>query len=84
MGSGAAIYYDPHGIEKMSEILLRFVEPYMELVTTDEALEKLLTVAIVAWNAAMLPPNERARLSRRPRRRFQPRPVPISGPCSTR
>jgi hypothetical protein len=65
LGPDAQIYYDPRGLEKMSAILLRFVEPYMELVTTDEAMEKLLTVAIVAWNAAMLSPDEREKLIRK-------------------
>ena len=65
LGPDAQIYYDPRGVEKMSEVLLRFVEPYMDLVTTDEALEKLLAVALVAWNAAIVSPDERETLIRK-------------------
>jgi hypothetical protein len=66
LGPDAGIYYyDLRGVEKMSEVLLRFIEPYMDLVTTDEALEKLVAVALVAWNAAMLSPDERETLIRK-------------------
>jgi hypothetical protein len=58
---GLAVY-DLPGVAKMSEVLLDFVEPYRDLVGTDEALRKLLTVAMVAWNAALLPPSDREEL----------------------
>jgi hypothetical protein len=34
LGPDAAIYYDLRGVEKMSAVLLRFIEPYMDLVET--------------------------------------------------
>jgi len=60
----AAIIQDPPGMAKMSEVLLDFVEPYMESAATEEELRKLLTVACVAWNAVLLPPTERKKLIR--------------------
>ena len=39
----------------MSEVLMAFVEPYIESASTEEAHRKLLMLAIVAWNAALLP-----------------------------
>jgi hypothetical protein len=58
----AEIFYGPRGGRKMSQILLEFVEPYRDSATTEESLQKLLTVAMIAWNAAMLSPSERQRL----------------------
>lgn len=48
----------PDGV-KMSDVLEAFVEPYRELVDTKDAFYKLLTIAIVAWNAALLPAQKR-------------------------
>jgi hypothetical protein len=42
----------------MSEVLTDFVEPYLEFADTDEAQRKLLTLAIMAWNASFLPEEE--------------------------
>ncbi|MFQ5811959.1 MAG: hypothetical protein ACE5I2_02020 [Anaerolineae bacterium] len=39
----------------MSEVLTAFIEPYIESASTEEAHRKLLMLAIVAWNAALLP-----------------------------
>ena len=41
--------------EKMSVVIESFVEPYLEMVEEDEAVKRLITLAIVAWNAALLP-----------------------------
>jgi len=60
----AVIVYDPPGAAKMSEVLEEFVKPYWELATTEDAMRKLLTVACVAWNAALLPPTEREKMIR--------------------
>jgi len=56
----------------MSEVLLDFVEPYRELAATEEALRKLLTLASVAWNAALLPPAKREALLRSTEDRLPP------------
>jgi hypothetical protein len=46
--------------EKMSEVLWEFVAPYMPLAPDREAVEKLLALAIAAWNVALFPGGERA------------------------
>lgn len=53
---------NPSGAEKMSEVLGDFVEPYMGAATTKEAYQKLITLGITAWNAALLPEAERSRM----------------------
>jgi len=42
----------------MSEVLKDFVQPYLESADTKEAYRKLLTLAILAWNVALLPEKE--------------------------
>src|SRR5215831_16721537 len=46
--------------EKMSEVLWEFVAPYMPLAPEREAVEKLLAMAIAAWNVTLFPVGERA------------------------
>lgn len=43
----------------MSEALKEFIEPYRKLVSTEEAYRKLLVTAIIAWNMALFPLEER-------------------------
>jgi hypothetical protein len=52
---GPSVDFDAPGGIKMSEILDEFVEPFMHLVDGEEALRKLLTLGVVAWNAALGP-----------------------------
>lgn len=56
------IIHNPPGQEKMSEVLRKFVAPYWHIPDPDneEAIRKLITTAIVAWNTALLPEAERA------------------------
>ncbi len=49
----------PAGAAKMSEVLLDFIEPYSDQWRTLEELKKLLSLAIVAWNAALISGDER-------------------------
>jgi hypothetical protein len=46
--------------EKMSEVLWKFLAPYMPLAPDREAVEKLLAMAIAAWNVTLFPVGERA------------------------
>jgi len=46
--------------EKMSEVLWEFLAPYTPLAPDREAMEKLLAMAIVAWNVPLFPGGERA------------------------
>jgi len=44
---------------KMSEVLEAFIAPYCEIADTEEALKKLLTIAVVAWNTTLFPVQDR-------------------------
>src|SRR3712207_5677137 len=48
----------PEGEAKMSEVLEDFIAPYKHQVDTEEAMQKLLTVAVVAWNASFFSESE--------------------------
>jgi hypothetical protein len=52
----------PEGVEKMSEVLTDFIEPYADVWKTEEELNKFLFVASIAWNAALLQGDERDKL----------------------
>jgi hypothetical protein len=54
----------PEGAEKMSEVLTDFIEPYADLWKTEDELYRLLDVASVAWNAALMSGEERDKLIR--------------------
>jgi len=54
------VVYAPNQAEKMSEVLLDFIEPYKEFADTTEAMHRLITTALVAWNTALLPEAEQA------------------------
>ena len=56
---GSRVVYDPPGREKMSEVLEDFVAPYRELADTEDAFRRLLDLGMFAWNAALLPEDER-------------------------
>jgi hypothetical protein len=56
---GSKVVYEPAGREKMSEVLEDFVEPYRDLADTEDAFRKLLNLAVLAWNAALLPEGQR-------------------------
>ena len=47
---------------KLSTVLLEFIEPFNKDAPTREAYEKLITMAIIAWNAAILSGKERKSL----------------------
>ena len=57
---GHEFVYAPEQAEKMSEVLRDFIEPYIEFADTPEAMRRLITVALVAWNTALLPEAEQA------------------------
>jgi hypothetical protein len=53
---------NPPGQERMSDVLDDFVSPYADSAATKEEFETLLTLAITAWNAALLPEAERSQM----------------------
>ena len=54
------VVIEPVGKERMSEVLMEFVEPYSGQWETLEELDKLLSFASIAWNAALLPSSKQA------------------------
>ena len=49
----------PPGELKMSDVLKEFVEPYADTWRNEEELGRLLVLAIIAWNTALQPLEER-------------------------
>jgi hypothetical protein len=54
------VVIDPPRLEKMSDVLESFVEPWMTSDMTVDAYRRLLTLGMAAWNAALLPADKRA------------------------
>ena len=54
-----AFIYNPPGQIKMSEVLMDFIEPYESMLHSEEDYRKIISTALVAWNAALLPEPER-------------------------
>jgi hypothetical protein len=53
------LVHNPPGMERMSEVLEQFVEPYwVEVPDTAEDFRRILSIGVVAWNAALLPDDE--------------------------
>ncbi len=50
------------GAEKMSEVILDFLAPYLEQTTSAADFEKVVTVGIIAWNAAVASGKAREKL----------------------
>jgi hypothetical protein len=53
---------NPQGEVKMSEVLEEFVEPYLDFARNRSEREKLFSLAVVAWNLALIPENERQQI----------------------
>ncbi len=45
--------------QKMSEVIANFAQPWLELAKTEEQHKTLLRLALLAWNAALLPEAKR-------------------------
>ena len=56
------VVFAPPGVEKMSEVLQDFLAPYWDSADTPEKMHQLLSVAIIAWNSALMPAAERDKL----------------------
>jgi RNA binding exosome subunit len=52
------IVVDPKGVQKMSEVLEEFVEPYLPSAQGHQQTKALFAMAIVAWNISLLPDAE--------------------------
>jgi len=51
----ALVIENPPGIEKMSDLLSEFAEPYVEFASTEEDYKGLIGMAALAWNLAACP-----------------------------
>lgn len=60
--TGQELRFGPSSGEKMSEVLSEFIEPWIEVADTRAAYDRLIGTAILAWNAALLPKNERQKM----------------------
>jgi hypothetical protein len=58
---GQKVIFQSSG-QKMSEVLLQFIEPFKKYATTTQAYEKLIVLAILASNAALLEGADRQNL----------------------
>src|SRR5437870_10891073 len=52
---GNNVVFNPIDEEKMSEVLIEFVRPYLKSAKTFDAKRKLFTLAVLAWGASLLP-----------------------------
>jgi len=50
---------NPKGQVKMSKVLEKFIDPYLETAQTFEDRETLLNIAVIAWNLALMPEGDR-------------------------
>lgn len=51
--------FNPKGVAKMSEILEAFIDPYKETTSDFSEVESLLSLAVLAWNIALLRKKDR-------------------------
>jgi hypothetical protein len=59
---GMTFAENPEGYEKMSEILIEFVKPFLDKANSHQRREALFSVAVVSWNLAIVPENERQKM----------------------
>jgi hypothetical protein len=66
----------PASAAKISGVLMDFVEPYREPPETLEEMQKLLTLAVLAWNAGLLPSDKREQFFKRTEEALPPEARP--------
>ncbi len=54
-----AMVTNPQAEVKMSEVLEEFVEPYLDFARNRNQREKLFSIAVIAWNLAIMPERDR-------------------------
>ena len=59
LGGITGVVMSPKGVAKMSDVLEEFIDPYLDAVETRNQHEKLFSIAIVAWNLAIMPKADR-------------------------
>jgi hypothetical protein len=63
-GSKTVLVKDPPGFEKLSGILAEFAKPLIQQAKTRKDYKTALGLATIAWNAALVPEEERAQMLR--------------------
>jgi hypothetical protein len=59
-GQETTVLREPAGMAKMSEVLEKFVEPYQVDNATEQELQNLFSMGVVAWNLGIMPQSERS------------------------
>jgi hypothetical protein len=59
-GKDIKLVQNLEGVEKMSEVLETFVEPYLDFADSRADREKLFTIAVAAWNLTFMPEEKRS------------------------
>ena len=58
IGKEIQVVPETSAAQKMSEVLLDFIEPYREYVDTKAACQRLIGMAVMAWNTSLVPESE--------------------------
>jgi hypothetical protein len=49
----ALVLMEPEGYEKISDVIIQFLQPYVVKLRSPKEYEKLLVIGILAWNASL-------------------------------
>lgn len=53
------VIVEPEGYEKMSDVIIKFLQPYIIKLRNPEEYRKLVVIGILAWNASLMTQKER-------------------------
>lgn len=59
--ANVTLYYNPPGVEKMSQVLLKFAEPILDRSAPVDEIRAALEFAMAVWNYSLLPPEVRSK-----------------------
>lgn len=69
LGDDKLLLYESPSDEKMSQVLLDFIDPVLgmfpEIIHNKQRAEALISLACIAWNMALVPKEDRGRVWRR-------------------
>jgi hypothetical protein len=60
--NNSLVLMEPEGYEKMSDVIVQFLQPYVVKLRSPKEYEKLLVIGILAWNASLMAPSERKKM----------------------
>ena len=61
-GTNAVFVETPKNLAKMSEVLMEYIEPFLEGTETYQECSSLLEIAVMSWNMALVSEEERQEL----------------------